>query len=114
MFTKPIPYTIDIGGTKLVRADYGGEGKPAHTYTQQEDVHTHVRSTEDTATQQHSDTHTHVQQEDTTHVYNVEDTHYYTHIDSVADTCTHTLTHNDIVYDTQEIDTYIHSIIDTY
>ena len=54
----------------------------------------------DTDTQQHSDTHT--QQ---------EDTHYYTQTDSVIDT--HTLTHNDVVYDTQEIDTYIHSMIDT-
>ena len=51
----------------------------------------------DIDTQQHSDTHTHIQQEDTTHV---EDTHYYTH--------------NDVVYDTQEIDTYIHSMIDVY
>ena len=57
-------------------------------------------------TQQHSDTHT--QQEDTTHVYNVEDTHYYTRTD------THTLTHNDVVYDTLDIDTYIHSMIDIH
>ena len=65
----------------------------------------------DTDTQQHSDTHTHVQQEDTTHVYSVEDTHYYTQVDSVVDT--HTLIHNDVVYDTQEIDTYIHTMMDT-
>lgn len=55
----------------------------------------------DTDTQQHSDTHTHIQQED-----------IHTHTDSMIDT--HTLTHNDVVYDTQEIDTYIHSIIDIH
>ena len=58
----------------------------------------------DTDAQQHSDTH--IQQEDTTQVYSVEDTHYYTRTD--------TLTHNDVVYDTQEIDTYIHSMIDIH
>ena len=53
----------------------------------------------DTDTQQHSDTHTHIQQEDTC-------------TDSVTDT--RTLTHNDVVYDTQEIDRYIHSVLDTH
>ena len=59
----------------------------------------------DTDTQQHSDTH--IQQEDTAHANN-------TCTDSVIDTCTRTLTHNDVVYDTQEIDRYIHSMIDTH
>jgi hypothetical protein len=74
----------------------------------------------DTDIQQHSDTHTHthIQQEDTTHVHNTEDTHTTTHTDSVIDTYTytytHTLTHNDVVYDTQEIDRYIHSMIDIH
>lgn len=63
-----------------------------------------VYERKDTDTQQHSDTHTHVQQEDTTHVYSTEDTHYYTQVD----------THNDVVYDTQEIDSYIHSMIDIH
>ena len=73
---------------------------------QAESTATHIH------TQQHSDTHTHIQQEDTTHVYSVEDTHTYTTVDSsVVDT--HTLTHNDVVYDTQDIDTYIHTMLDT-
>lgn len=58
-----------------------------------------VYERKDTDTQQHSDTHT--QQEDT-----------HTHTDSVIDT--HTLTHNDVVYDTQEIDSYIHSMLDIH
>ena len=61
----------------------------------------------DRDTQQHSDTHTHTPQEDTAHVSN-------TRTDSVIDTCTRTLTHNDVVYDTQEIDRYIHSVLDTH
>ena len=58
----------------------------------------------DTNTQQHSDTH--IQQEDASN----------TCTDSVIDTCTCTraLTHNDVVYDTQEIDRYIHSVLDTH
>jgi hypothetical protein len=48
----------------------------------------------DTDTQQHSDTHTHIQQEDST-------------VD------TYTLLHNDVVYDTLDIDTYIHTAVDT-
>lgn len=48
----------------------------------------------DTDTQQHSDTHTHTQQEDST-------------VD------TYTLLHNDVVYDTLDIDTYIHTAVDT-
>ena len=91
LFTKHTVYSVPTPEGKPVRLAY--EGK-------------------DTDTQQHSDTHTHIQQEDTTHVYSVEDTHYYTQTDSVIDT--HTLTHNDVVYDTQEIDTYIHSIIDIH
>ena len=59
-----------------------------------------------TDTQQHSDTHTCIQQEDASN----------TCTDSVIDTCTCTraLTHNDVVYDTQEIDRYIHSVLDTH
>ena len=87
LFTKHTVYSVPTPEGKPVRVAY--EGK-------------------DTDTQQHSDTHTHIQQEDTTHVYNVEDTHYYTHAD------TDTLTHSDVVYDTQEIDTYIHSMIDIH
>ena len=104
MFSKDTLYSLDTGGSKPVRADYEGEGKlthtdtqlhsDTHTYTQQEDAHAHMCTTQ--RAQPHSDTHTHVQQEDTTHVYNTEDTHYYTHIDSVVDT--HTLTHSDVVY----------------
>ena len=37
-----------------------------------------------------------------------------TRTDSVIDTCTRTPTHNDVVYDTQEIDRYIHSVLDTH
>ena len=84
LFSKDTLYPLDTGGIKPVRADYGGEGKPAHT-----------------GSQPRSDTHTHAQQ---------EDTHTYT--DSVIDT--HTLTHNDVVYDTQEIDSYIHSMLDIH
>ena len=58
-----------------------------------------VYERKDTDIQQHSDTHT--QQEDT-----------HTHTDSVIDT--HALTHNDVVYDTQEIDSYIHSMLDIH
>lgn len=58
-----------------------------------------VYERKDTDTQQHSDTHT---QQEYTH----------THTDSVIDT--HTLTHNDVVYDTQEIDSYIHSMLDIH
>ena len=85
-----------------------------HPYTQQEDT------CADSMAGTHTDTH--VQQEDATHVYNTEDTHYCTRkrTDSMIDTYTdnvvdtHILTHNDVVYDTQEIDTYIHSIIDIH
>ena len=87
LFTKYTVFSIDTPEGKPVRVAYVGK---------------------DTDTQQRSDTHTHIQQEDTTHVYNVEDTHYYTQTD------THTLTHSDVVYDTQEIDTYIHSMLDIH
>jgi hypothetical protein len=99
LFTKHILYPIDTGGAKTVYPGNEGEGGPTHTDTQL-----------------HSDTHTHTQQEDTTHVHNTEDTHTTTHTDSVIDTYTytHTLTHNDVVYDTQEIDRYIHSMIDIH
>ncbi len=90
LFTKHTVYSVPTPEGKPVRLAY-----------------------EDKDTQQHSDTHTHIQQEDTTHVYNVEDTHTYSTVDSsVVDT--HTLLHNDVVYDTQEIDTYIHSMIDIH
>ena len=91
LFTKHTVYSVPTPEGKPVRLAY--EGK-------------------DTDTQQHSDTHTHTQQEDTTHVYSVEDTHYYTRTDNVVDT--HTLLHNDVVYDTLDIDTYIHSMIDIH
>ena len=96
LFIKRTVYSIDTPKGKPVRVVY---------------------ERKDTDTQQHNDTHTqqedtHTQQEDTTHVYNVEDTHYYTQTDSVIDT--HTLTYNDVVYDTQEIDSYIHSMLDIH
>jgi hypothetical protein len=58
-----------------------------------EDKPVHVAyEDKDIHTQQHSDTHT--QQEDST-------------VD------TYTLLHNDVVYDTLDIDTYIHTAVDT-
>lgn len=74
-----------------------------------------VYERKDTDTQQHSDTHTHIQQEDT-HNDSIVDTHTLTHNDVVYDTQYYTQvdTHNDVVYDTQEIDTYIHSMIDIH
>lgn len=65
------------------------EDKPVHL----------THEDKDTDTQQHSDTH--IQQEDI-------------RTDSVIDTCTRTLTHNNVAYDTQEIDRYIHSMLDTH
>lgn len=66
------------------------EDKPVRVAYEDKDIHT----------QQHSDTHT--QQEDSTH----------TTVDSsVVDT--YTLLHNDVVYDTLDIDTYIHTAVDT-
>lgn len=111
LFTKYTVYSIPTPEGKPVRVAYNGKD----TDTQQHsDTHTH------THTDSMIDTHTHIQQEDTTHVYSVEDTHYYTRTDSMIDTRTdnvvdtHTLTHSDVVYDTQEIDTYIHSMIDIH
>jgi hypothetical protein len=64
------------------------EDKPVCLAYEGKDIHT----------QQHSDTHTHsdihTQQEDST-------------VD------TYTLLHNDVVYDTLDIDTYIHTALDT-
>lgn len=126
--------SIPTAEDKPVRLAYGGKDtdiqqhSDTHTYIQQEDTYTgkvidihSCAQQEDTCVGSTVGTHTptHVQQEDTTHVYNTEDTHYYTRTDSAIDTCTdsvvdtHTLTHNDVVYDTQEIDTYIHTAVDT-
>jgi hypothetical protein len=60
------------------------EDKPVCLAYEGKDIHT----------QQHNDTHTHIQQEDST-------------VD------TYTLLHNDVVYDTLNIDTYIHTALDT-
>lgn len=118
LFTKHTVYSIPTPEGKPVCLAYEGREKPTHTdtqlhsdthtYTQQEDTHMHTHT--DSMIDTH--THTHIQQEDTTHVYSTEDTHYYTQVGSTVDT--HTPTHSDVVYDTQEIDTYIHSIVDTY
>jgi hypothetical protein len=111
LFTKHTVYSIPTPEGKPVCLAYEGREKPTHTDTQQ-----------------HSDTHTHTQQEDTTRVYSTEDTHTTTHTDNVVDTYTdnvvdthtdnvvdtHTLTHSDVVYDTLDIDTYIHSMIDIH
>lgn len=137
LFTKYTVYSILTPEGKPVRLAYEGKDTDTqqhsdthtHTHIQQEDTYTDrvidihpYTQQEDTCADSMAGTHTdtHVQQEDATHVYNTEDTHYYTRTDSVIDTCTdnvvdtHTLTHNDVVYDTQEIDTYIHSMIDIH
>jgi hypothetical protein len=84
LFTKHTVYSVHTPEGKPVRLAY--EGK-------------------DTDTQQHSDTHTHIQQEDTTQACDA-------HTDGTVDT--YTLLHNDVVYDTLDIDTYIHSMIDIH
>ena len=105
-------------GTVEVVKDQGlQQHKDIHLQVEGEDTATHIH------TQPHSDTH--IQQEDTTHVYSVEDTHTYTTVDSsVVDTHTTTVPHSDtlplhssvvdsILHSTADIDTYIHTAIDT-